>query len=42
MKKFEYKQLFLNVNNNESIDHLNIFGNDGWELVSTIDVQSVF
>ena len=38
MKKFEYKQLYFNVNDNlDTVKHLNIFGNDGWELISVVD-----
>lgn len=41
MKKFEYKHLFLDINDfsehGNVISYLNKFGNNGWELVSIVD-----
>jgi len=41
MKKFEYVQLYLNINSSEAKDTLNIFGERGWELISIIDTNNI-
>jgi hypothetical protein len=43
MKKFEYKQIYLDVNdiNETPTKMLNILGNDGWELISIVDAQNI-
>ena len=42
MKKFEYKQLYLNVNDFEETERvLNTFGKIGWELISIIDAPNI-
>lgn len=44
MKRFEYKQIYLDVNGNVKetpTKVLNILGVDGWELISVVDAQTI-
>lgn len=42
MKKFEYEQLFLNVNDFEEVERvLNTFGKVGWEVFSVVDSPNI-
>jgi len=43
MKRFEYKQIYLDVNdiNETPTKVLNTLGTDGWELISVVDAQTI-
>ena len=40
--KFEYKYVKLATSIKSSVDDLNIYGNEGWEIVKFFDPQSAF
>lgn len=41
MKKFEYNQLYLSFTDGTNhVPDLNKFGNDGWELISTVKIDA--
>jgi hypothetical protein len=39
MKKFEYK--IVSLEDNELVSKLNVMGNEGWEVVSILDKDSL-
>jgi hypothetical protein len=41
MKKFEYRKEFMSDSDKIDIDLFNVFGNDGWELVSIVRIKAI-